>query len=160
MNQRLMIWVCAVGCCVVLNAQSEESTSTNPTNLTPSWETQRQAATYALSIPAPRGQITDRNGVPLAQTRVGYNLSVVFPTPLDFTDRQVIEFVNRAVASARGLTSRPVGFSEEGAVQHYRNRGAIPFDIASDLPNNEVTRAQGRVPTGLTLRAIYMRTYP
>src|ERR1700737_5223581 len=138
MNQRLMIWMCAVGCCVVLNAQSEEPTSTNPTNLTPSWETQRQAATYALTIPAPRGQITDRNGVPLAQTRVSYNLSVVFPTPFDFTDRQVIEFVNRAVASARGLTSRSVEYSEDAAVQHYRNRGAIPFDVANDLSNAEV----------------------
>jgi penicillin-binding protein 2 len=128
--------------------------------MTPSWETQRQAATYALNIPAPRGEITDRNGVPLAQTRVSYNLSVVFPTPFDFTDRQVIEFVNRAVASGAGLTTRPIGFSEEAAVQHYRNRGAIPFDIASDLSKDEVAKAEGKVPSGLTLRAIYVRTYP
>jgi penicillin-binding protein 2 len=160
MYSRLIFGTCVPVLWWISSGWSQEAAPANPTRMTPSWETQRQAATYALSIPAPRGQITDRNGVPLAQTRVGYNLSVVFPTPLDFTDRQVIEFVNRAVASARGLTSRPVGFSEEGAVQHYRNRGAIPFDIASDLPNNEVTRAQGRVPTGLTLRAIYMRTYP
>jgi penicillin-binding protein 2 len=139
---------------------SQEAATANPTHMTPSWETQRQAATYALSIPAPRGQITDRNGVPLAQTRVSYNLSVVFPTPFDFTDRQVVDFVNRAVLSARGLTSRPVGFSEEGAVQHYRNRGAIPFDIATDLSSEDVARAQGKVPLGLTLRAIYVRTYP
>jgi penicillin-binding protein 2 len=105
-----MTWICAVVCCVVLNAQSEEPTSSNPTNLTPSWETQRQAATYSLTIPAPRGQITDRNGVPLAQTRVSYNLSVVFPTPFDLTDRQVVEFVNRAVRSVYGLTTRMIGF--------------------------------------------------
>ena len=90
-----------------LCARSQETTSVNPTSLTPSWETQRQAATYSLTIPAPRGQITDRNGVPLAQNRVSNNLSVVFPTPFDFTDRQVVDFVNRAVASARGLTSSP-----------------------------------------------------
>jgi penicillin-binding protein 2 len=139
---------------------SQEAAPANPTHMTPSWETQRQAATYALSIPAPRGQITDRNGVPLAQTRVSYNLSVVFPTPFDFTDQQAIDFVNRAVVSARGLTSRPVGFSADGAAQHYRNRGAIPFDIATDLSKDEVAKAQGRVPAGLTLRAIYVRIYP
>src|SRR6202790_5087997 len=160
MSSRLIFGTCVAVLLGLSSGWSQEATPANPTHMTPSWETQRQAATYALSIPAPRGQITDRNGVPLAQTRVSDNLSVVFPTPFDFTDRQVVDFVNRAVLSARGLTSRPVGFSEEGAVQHYRNRGAIPFDIASDLPNNEVTRAQGRVPTGLTLRAIYMRTYP
>lgn len=142
------------------SAWSQEAAPVNPTNLTPSWETQRQAATYALAIPAPRGQITDRNGVPLAQTRVSNNLSVVFPTPFDFTDRQVIDFVSRAVVSARGWTSRPVGFSEEAAIQHYRNRGAIPFDIASDLSDDEVAKAQGQLHSGLKLRAIYVRIYP
>jgi penicillin-binding protein 2 len=144
----------------ISNGWSQEVAPANPTHMTPSWETQRQAATYALAIPGPRGQITDRNGVPLAQTRVSHNLSVVFPTPFDFTDRQVIDFLNRAAASAHGLTSRPIGFSEDAAVQHYRNRGAIPFDIASDLSDDEVAKAQGKMPPGLMLRAIYVRTYP
>ena len=160
MCNRLVFGICIAVFWRIAGGWSQEAPSANPTRLTPSWETQRQAATYALSIPAPRGQITDRNGIPLAQTRVNYNLSVVFPTPFDFTDRQVIEFVNRAVASARGLTSRSVEYSEDAAVQHYRNRGAIPFDIANDLSNEEVTKAQGKVPPGLTLRAIYVRIYP
>ena len=143
-----------------LCAWSQETASVNTATLTPSWETQREAATYALTVPAPRGQITDRNGVPLAQTRVSNNLSVVFSTPFDFTDRQVVEFVNRAVASAHGLTSRPIEFSEEAAVQHYRNRGVIPFDIATDLPENEVANLQNKLPADLKLRAIYVRTYP
>jgi penicillin-binding protein 2 len=138
----------------------QEGAAPNSTPLTPSWETQRQAATYALAIPAPRGQITDRNGIPLAQTRVSYDLSVVFPTPFDFTDQQIVNFVNQQAASARGFTTRPVAFSEESAVQHYRNRGAIPFDIAMDLPDDEVAKAQGHLPNGLTLRAVYVRIYP
>jgi len=160
MNQRLMIWVCVVGLCIAWHAQSDEANSTSPTNLTPSWETQRQAATYALAIPAPRGQITDRNGIPLAQTRVSYNLSIVFPTPFDFTDQKIVEFVNRAVASVHGLTTRQIGFSQEAAVQHYRNRGVIPFDIATDLSDAEVTRMQGALPPNLILRATYVRIYP
>ena len=161
MNLRLMIWICAVGFGVVSNVQSDETTlSTNPTNLIPSWETQRQAATYALAIPAPRGQITDRNGVPLAQTRISYNLSVVFPAPFVFTDSQVVDFVYQAASSAQRLTTRPIGFSKEAAVQHYRNRGVIPFDIGTDLPENEVAKLQGKLPPNLALRAIYVRIYP
>src|ERR1700692_3301888 len=121
MSSRLISGTCVAVLWQISSGWSQEAATANPTHMTPSWETQRQAATYALSIPAPRGQITDRNGVPLAQTRVSYNLSVVFPTPFDFTDRQVVDFVNRAVASARGLTSRPIEFSEEAAVQQYRN---------------------------------------
>ena len=160
MCSRLIFGTCVALLWWISSAWAQEVAPANPTHMTPSWETQRQAATYALAIPGPRGQITDRNGVPLAQTRVSHNLSVVFPTPFDFTDRQVIDFVNRAAASAHGLTSRPIGFSDDAAVQHYRNRGAIPFDIASDLSDDEVAKAQGKMPPSLILRAIYVRTYP
>ena len=160
MCSRLIFGTCVALLWWISSGWSQELAPANPTHMTPSWETQRQAAAYALAIPGPRGQITDRNGVPLAQTRVSHNLSVVFPTPFDFTDRQVIDFLNRAAASAHGLTSRPIGFSEDAAVQHYRNRGAIPFDIASDLSDDEVAKAQGKIPPGLILRAIYVRTYP
>src|SRR5206468_4866664 len=98
---RLITGTCVAVLLQGFNARAQEAAPDNPTSLTPSWETQRQAATYALAIPAPRGQITDRNGVPLAQTRVSNNLSVVFPTPFDFTDRQIVDFVNRAAALAR-----------------------------------------------------------
>ena len=160
MCSRLIFGTCVALLWWISSAWAQEVAPANPTHMTPSWETQRQAAAYALAIPGPRGQITDRNGVPLAQTRVSHNLSVVFPTPFDFTDRQVIDFVNRAAASAHGLTSRPIGFSDDAAVQHYRNRGAIPFDIASDLSDDEVAKAQGKMPPSLILRAIYVRTYP
>ena len=36
----------------------------------PTFETQKLARTYILDVPAPRGQITDRNGAPLAQNRL------------------------------------------------------------------------------------------
>ena len=64
------------------------SPSASPTDeeIQPTFETQKLARTYVLDIPAPRGQITDRNGEPLAQNKLGYTLAIVYPTPLDFTD--------------------------------------------------------------------------
>ena len=126
----------------------------------PSWETQRQAAAYVLAIPAPRGQIIDRNGDALALNRVSYNLSIVFPTPLDFTDPQILAFAHQQVDVARSLTSRPLNLADDAAIQHYRNRGLIPFDIANDLPPNEVDALKARLPAGLVLRPIYVRSYP
>src|SRR6185436_11653111 len=61
-------------------------TPSGSNSFTPTWETQKGARTYMIGIPAPRGQIVDRNGLPLAQTRVSYNLALVFPTPLKFTE--------------------------------------------------------------------------
>lgn len=162
MAHHSIVWACFLGATLLSTAPAQEvaSTAIDGTNLAPSWETQRRAATYSLSVAGPRGQITDRNGVPLAQTRVSYNLSIVFPTPLDFTDQQIIDFANRQVASLKGLTSRPITFSPEALIQHYRNRGAIPFDIAMDLSPGEVQSMRAKLSSGLTLRPLYVRFYP
>jgi penicillin-binding protein 2 len=160
MMPRLFCWALFV-CVVSVSAAQEPTPSPSASSaVKPSWETQRQAAAYLLSIPAPRGLITDRNGVPLAQNRVGYNLSVVFPSPLEFTDQQIVEFAGRQADLAKSLTQRPINYTADAAIQHYRNRGLIPFDIATDLPASEVEKIKDNLPAGLTLRAIYFRTYP
>src|SRR4029077_2146709 len=64
------------------------SASPEEETIIPTFETQKLARTYILDVPAPRGQITDRNGAPLAQNRLSYNLVANFPTPPDFPDAQ------------------------------------------------------------------------
>ena len=61
---------------VEVSKKSNEPIVENPR---PTWETQQQARTFQFSMPAPRGQITDRHGKPLAQTRASYNLALQFP---------------------------------------------------------------------------------
>src|SRR6202043_2907537 len=147
-------WIIFAGIVFVSSVRGQEvrPTPEESPDIKPSWETQKQVAEFALSIPAPRGQITDRNGQPLAQNRVSYNLSIVFPTPLDFTDQQIVQYVDRELSLAKTLTSRPINSSTEGAIQHYRNRGVIPLDIATDLPPSEVQNLKRNLPEGLTLR--------
>ncbi|MBA3763089.1 MAG: hypothetical protein H0X04_07065, partial [Chthoniobacterales bacterium] len=71
-----------------LSASGQETPSPAPAaadeTIIPTYETQKLARAYVLDIPAPRGQIVDRNGVPLAQNRLSYNLAFSFPTPLEF----------------------------------------------------------------------------
>jgi penicillin-binding protein 2 len=129
-------------------------------NPKPTWETQKQARTYQLGIPAPRGLITDRNGKPLAQSRLSYNLAISFPTPLDFTDQQVLEFARQQVTLAKGLLGRDIKLNEKAVLDHYKNRGVLPFDIAEDLQPQELAIvAKGVTPT-LILRQTYVRFYP
>ena len=66
--------------------------------IVPTFETQKLARTFMLDIPAPRGQITDRNGVPLAQNRLSYNLVITFPDPAELfrcASAQLYERKNR-----------------------------------------------------------------
>lgn len=126
----------------------------------PTWETQKQARIYLLTIPAPRGQITDRNGVPLAQTRISYSLGLKFPTPLDFTDSQAITFARSQILTAQKLLGRKFDVTDEAIVLHYKNRGILPFFLAEDLSQEEIAAVSRGLGTGLFLQQRYERHYP
>ncbi|MEI6351487.1 MAG: penicillin-binding protein 2 [Verrucomicrobiota bacterium] len=129
-------------------------------NLKPTWETQRQARTYLLGIPAPRGQISDRNGEPLAQTRLCYNLGISFPTPLDSSNAGAIAFARQQLAIAERLLNRRISVSDEAIARHYGNRGVLPLDIAQDLTEAERDRVKSGGGDGLTVHPVYVRCYP
>ncbi len=126
----------------------------------PTFETQKLARTYMLDIPAPRGQITDRHGVPLAQNKLSYNLAINFPTPLDFSDAQALSFTHEKIDKAAKLIGRPLKISDEAILRHYRNRGIMPFEIVQNLTQSEYDEVKDRLPAATIVRPIYVRTYP
>src|SRR5688572_19008035 len=105
--------------------------------IVPTFETQKQARTYVLDIPAPRGLITDRNGLPLEQNRLSYNLAISFPTPLDFSDPQVLVYAHEKIQAAERLLGRQLKISDDLIKRHYHNRGILPFEIAQNLATKE-----------------------
>ena len=126
----------------------------------PTWETQRQARTYLLNVPAPRGQITARDGTPLARTRVAYNLGLTFPTPLEFTESQAVHFARRQILTAQELLGREFNVTDDALIQHYENRGILPFILAEDLSQEEIAKVSRGLGTGLKLEPSYVRHYP
>ena len=129
-------------------------------NPKPTWETQKKARTFVLGIPAPRGQITDRNGKPLAQTRLSYNLAISFPAPLDWQDSRILTFAKQQITLASGLLNRTISVSDEAILNHYKNRGVLPIDIVEDLSPQELGVVQRGVTPNLVLRQTYVRFYP
>jgi len=129
-------------------------------NPKPTWETQKKARTFVLGIPAPRGQITDRNGKPLAQTRLSYNLAISFPAPLDWRDSRILTFAKQQITLASGLLNRAISVSDEAILNHYKNRGVLPMDIVEDLSPQELGVVQRGVTPNLVLRQTYVRFYP
>jgi penicillin-binding protein 2 len=143
----------------VVLAQEPSATPFEET-IKPTWETQKQARTYVLDIPAPRGQITDRHGVPLAQNKLSYNLAIDFPTPLDFADAQVLGYAHQRVRAAEKKLDRSLDVPDGAILRHYHNRGFLPFEIAQNLKESERAELQENLPAGLSLKPIYMRVYP
>lgn len=129
-------------------------------NPVPSWETQKQARTFVLGVPAPRGQITDRNGNPLAQNRLSYNLAISFPTPLTWDDATAVSFARQQVALAQQILGRPIQIRDDAIVNHYKNRGLLALDIVEDLSPQELGKVQRGLTPNLILRQTYVRVYP
>ncbi len=138
----------------------QPSPSPEEETIIPTFETQKLARTYILDVPAPRGQITDRHGAPLAQNKLSYNLAINFPTPLDFSDTQALTFVREQISKAEKLIGRPIKISDETILRHYRNRGVLPFEIAQNLTQSEYNEVKDQLPAAMVLRPIYVRVYP
>jgi penicillin-binding protein 2 len=139
---------------ITATPQAEEET------ILPTFETQKLARTYILDVPAPRGQITDRNGEPLAQNRLSYNLAINFPTPLDFSDAQALSFAREKIDRTARLIGRKLKISDEAILRHYRNRGIMPMEIAQNLSQLEYEQIKNDPPPGVIVRPIYVRVYP
>jgi len=140
------------------------SPSATPTpgeeTIIPTFETQKLARTYVLDVPAPRGQITDRNGTPLAQNRLSYNLAINFPTPLNFSDAQALSFAREKIDKAGKLLGRRLRISDETILRHYRNRGIMPLEIAQNLSQTDHEQVKDNLPSDMIVRPIYVRVYP
>jgi len=131
-----------------------------PNTMAPSWETQKEARTYVLQIPAPRGQITDRLGRPLAQTRISYNLALIFPTTPPMSDLETLDFAHGQMSLAGTLLDKGIAISDEAILKHYHNRGLLPLDIVMDLAPGEVAAIKQNAPEHLALHPEYQRFYP
>ena len=151
-------------CAQALAPSAVPSTTTPPQTeeetIVPTFETQKLARTYILDVPAPRGQITDRNGESLAQNRLSYNLAINFPTPLDFSDAQALSFAREKIDRTARLIGRRLKISDEAILRHYRNRGVMPMEIAQNLSQLEYEQIKNNPPPGVIVRPIYVRIYP
>ncbi len=150
-----LLWLGGAGLAAVTTGSALAQSGFKPT-----WETRRHARTYRLAIPAPRGQIADRNGEPLAQTRICQNLGILFPPPPELPDARALAFAREQIATAQRLTGRSISLSDEAILRHYRNRGFLPLDIALDLDAKEQEAIRRDGGSGLVLSPIYARIYP
>src|SRR6266536_2817990 len=142
------------------SAVPSPSVSPEEETIVPTFETQKLARTYILDVPAPRGQITDRNGESLAQNRLSYNLAINFPTPLDFSDAQALTFAREKIDRTARLIGRKLKISDEAILRHYHNRGVMPMEIAQNLSQLEYEQIKSAPPPGVIVRTIYVRVYP
>lgn len=145
-----------------LRRVSFEKKSVVPDVIEPTWETRVDARTMYFQIPAPRGQIVDRNGLPLAQSRLGYHLELNFPPGEEMSDSQVFNFVRAEYVAAQSVLKRELKADTSTVLDHYHNRRMLPMDVATYLSAEEVGTVRSKLvgDPNLSLRPVYLRYYP
>lgn len=129
--------------------------------------TQKEARTMRLSIPAPRGQIVDRNGIALAQNRVVYYLALNFPFMDKATPEKILAFAKEKIALANQALGKTWSLPDDKLINHYQNRRWLPllFSIEEGI-NVELSREEQKKLTplleqgSLLLQPAYIRYYP
>ena len=154
------------------------------------YETKLENQSYrTVRVPAPRGQILDRNGTPLAQNNPSYNLSLY----LEELSRDFKSNYNASVSAYRSakrkltlkerdeLARRTRYAVADGAVRrianeidepltldykkfqdHFAEDLALPLPVLQNLNPNQIARVSeaADMPRGLDLEVQPIRTYP
>ncbi len=135
-------------------------------DLNASWATQKEARALTLSVPAPRGQIVDRHGIPFAQNRAANYLALVMPYMDGATDAQVTAFARSTIAKVNAALGKTWSLSDDRVLMHYKHRRWLPlvFSVEEGL-NVEITpdmeeKLKPLLGGSLVIQAAYLRHYP
>lgn len=124
--------------------------------------TRRNARTMSLTVPAPRGLITDRNGEVMATSIVAYQPAINFGQLKDSSDAAIIAIGRKVIEDFRALGLDIPDKKDAELISHYRHRRWLP------LPVGPVLRRHELLPVEAALRAVehstilprYIRYYP
>ncbi len=143
-----------------LNESKENGIAGGSSKLGAAWETRTEARTLIQAIPAPRGQITDRNGLPLAQNLVGYFVSLKLPYLVGADDSKVIAYAGERMRFASTLLGADWSLSDRKILNHYKNRRWLPLPFSSMLTQAQKEAVEEDLGPGLELFPTYQRYYP
>jgi penicillin-binding protein 2 len=123
--------------------------------------TRTEARTFTFSIPAPRGQLLDRNGYPLAQSKVSYYAAITFPfLGSEVSDGEVLRYAGERMVHVNNILGTDWDLSGKVVIEHYRDRRWIPLTFSAVLSDSEVDELNRQKMEGLTLQPVYLRHYP
>lgn len=126
--------------------------------------TRRDARAITQALPAPRGLITGRNGEPLAQNRVAYQLALQFPQFESVDNAFIVGWAREHIVAAKKLRESLFEKTDEELLDHYRHRRWLPLYLSSLVRAEEAESIAGKIEPRyrkeIILAPVYARVYP
>lgn len=128
--------------------------------------TQKEARAITLSIPAPRGQIVDRNGIPFAQNRVANYLAIVMPYMKDAGESEILTWAKSRIERANALLGKEWSVKDKDILSHYQHRRWLPLIFSEEkglfveINVEQQEKLRDLLKDGLALQPAYIRHYP
>ncbi len=125
--------------------------------------TRKNARTMSLTIPAPRGMITDREGRIYACSEVAFQPAIDYRTVKDVSEGEIVR-IGRQVIAAFELAGFKVSEKTDAQLlSHYKDRRWLPLPIGPAVRQGQLTKkAQEKakkIKNGM-LVSLYLRLYP
>lgn len=122
--------------------------------------TRRDARTITLRIPAPRGQIVDREGEPLAQNEVAYEVALSFQQFENVDREYVVRWARSRLDVLQKILPSFENKTDDEIFNHYKDRRWLPLYVSGQLGEKEARALEPKLPAGLALQPVYRRIYP
>lgn len=146
---------------IITEAPKPDAKRRSGPGFSPGLQTARGARILTLSVPAPRGQIVDRNGVPFAQNIVVYYPSLTFPQLDSTSPAERVQFARKRLDVINAALGKAYALEDAQILSHYENRRWLPL-VLSRLPLNDLekTKFEAIGLDGIALHPTYQRIYP
>lgn len=151
----------------MLSAQdlaSKDAAGTAPPNARSasdgSISSRKDARAITLKIPAPRGQIVDREGRPFAQNEVAYQVALQY-RQFDAVDRDfVVNWGRQRLDALQAISKNLITKTDDELYDHYRHRRWLPLLVSGQMNEKEARALESKLSAGLILQPVYRRYYP
>lgn len=123
----------------------------------------KKARTMSLTIPAPRGLITDREGRVYACSEVAYKPAIDYRLVQAKDDAQIIAIGRKVMSDFEAAGIKVSECTDQQLLSHYKDRRWLPLPVGpvlwkSDLPDKKREQVE-KIANG-RLMVQYLRKYP
>ena len=162
MRKTAAIAAIGMGLWISAHAQEPAASATDPSSSDASVKGLKNARVITLAIPAPRGQILDREGEPFAQNRVTYQMALQYPQFENVGKEFVIEWGRKRQQELKTLLPKCWEKSDEELWAHYQDRRWLPLYLSGFIGGTHAAELSKKLGdrTDLALLPVYSRHYP